>query len=53
MSVRDFQRLENQEKVPDRSWLSKTPGRLSREIDETVFNWLLKLVDTTGERLTL
>src|ERR1044071_9871907 len=28
MSLRDFLRLENREKVPDHSWLSKTRGRL-------------------------
>src|SRR6202030_2659047 len=34
MSLRDFLRLENREKVPDHSWLSKTRGRLPHEIHE-------------------
>jgi hypothetical protein len=32
MSLRDFLRLENREKVPDHSWLSKTRGRLPHEV---------------------
>ena len=35
-SLRDFLRLENREKVPDHSWLSKTRGRLPREVHDTV-----------------
>ena len=34
MSLRDFLRLENREKVPDHSWLSKTRGRLPHKIHE-------------------
>jgi transposase len=48
MSLRDFLRLENREKVPDHSWLSKTRGRLPREIHERVFGWVLKLVAEQG-----
>src|SRR3954462_14449804 len=48
MSLRDFLRLENREKVPDHSWLSKTRGRLPREIHEAVFGWVLKLVAEQG-----
>jgi len=48
MSLRDFLRLENREKVPDHSWLSKTRGRLSHDIHETVFGWVLKLVAEQG-----
>ena len=48
MSLRDFLRLENREKVPDHSWLSKTRGRLSHDIHETVFGWVLKLVAEHG-----
>jgi transposase len=48
MSLRDFLRLENREKVPDHSWLSKTRGRLPHEIHETVFGWVLKLVAEQG-----
>jgi transposase len=48
MSLRDFLRLENRDKVPDHSWLSKTRGRLPREIHEAVFGWVLKLVSEQG-----
>jgi transposase len=48
MSLRDFLRLENRDKVPDHSWLSKTRGRLSHDIHETVFGWVLKLVAEQG-----
>jgi len=47
-SLRDFLRLENREKVPDHSWLSKTRGRLPHEIHERVFEWVLKLVAEQG-----
>ena len=47
-SLRDFLRLENREKVPDHSWLSKTRGRLPHEVHETVFGWVLKLVAEQG-----
>ncbi len=47
-SLRDFLRLENREKVPDHSWLSKTRGRLPHEVHETVFGWVLKLVTEQG-----
>src|SRR5204862_1281294 len=45
---RDFLRLENREKVPDHSWLSKTRGRLPHEVHERVFGWVLKLVAEQG-----
>jgi transposase len=48
MSLRDFLRLENREKVPDHSWLSKTRGRLPHEVHERVFGWVLKLVAEKG-----
>ena len=48
ISLRDFLRLENREKVPDHSWLSKTRGRLPHEIHETVFSWVLKLLAEQG-----
>jgi len=48
MSLRDFLRLENREKVPDHSWLSKTRGRLPHDVHETVFGWVLKLVAEQG-----
>jgi transposase len=48
MSLREFLRLESREEVPDHSWLSKTRGRLSHEVHETVFSWVLKLVAEQG-----
>jgi transposase len=48
MSLRDFLRLENREEVPDHSWLSKTRRRLSHEVHESVFGWVLKLVAEQG-----
>jgi len=48
MSLRDFLRLENREKVPDHSWLSKTRGRLPHEVHERVFGWVLKLMAEQG-----
>jgi len=48
MSLREFLRLENREEVPDHSWLSKTRGRLPREVHERVFGWVLKLVAEQG-----
>src|SRR6202030_1730999 len=47
-SLRDFLRLENREKVPDHSWLSKTRGRLPHEIHAKVFGWVLQLVAEQG-----
>src|SRR6202795_3177021 len=43
MSLRDFLRLENLEKVLDHSWLSKTRGGLPHDIHEKVFGWVLQL----------
>jgi len=48
MSLREFLRLESREEVPDHSWLSKTRGRLSHEVHETVFSWVLKLLAEQG-----
>ena len=48
LSLRDFLRLENRERVPDHSWLSKTRSRLPHEVHETVFGWVLKLVAEQG-----
>ncbi len=48
VSLRDFLRLSNREKVPDHSWLSRTRSRLPHEAHETVFGWVLKLVAERG-----
>jgi len=48
MSLRDFLRLESREEAPDHSWLSKTRRRLPREVHESVFGWVLRLVAEQG-----
>src|SRR3954470_20272768 len=48
MSLRDFLRLEHRGTGPHHSWVSKTRGRPPREIHETVFSWVLKLVAEQG-----
>ena len=48
VSLRDFLRLSNVERVPDHSWLSRTRSRLPHEAHETVFGWVLKLVAERG-----
>src|SRR3954452_3076025 len=47
-SLREFLRLEATDRVPDHSWLSKTRGRLSQEVHETVFSWVLALIAERG-----
>lgn len=44
LSLREFLRLTNREKVPDHSWLSKTRSRLPHEVHDTIFGWVLALV---------
>lgn len=48
LSLRDFLLLEGRQRVPDHSWLSKTRGRLSHEVHEEVFNWVLSLIADAG-----
>jgi len=48
LSLREFLRLSNREKVPDHSWLSKTRSRLPHEVHDKVFGWVLKLVAERG-----
>src|SRR6187455_1447401 len=48
LSLREFLRLQTTERVPDHSWLSKTRGRLSHEVHETVFGWVLALIAERG-----
>ncbi len=47
-SLRDFLRLGTCDKVPDHSWLSKTRSRLSHEVHEQVFGWVLALATDAG-----
>ena len=42
LSLRDFLRLGERERVPDHSWLSRTRSRLSLEVHDQVFSWVLK-----------
>ena len=48
LSLREFLRLETPDRVPDHSWMSKTRGRLPREVHETVFGWVLALIARHG-----
>jgi transposase len=48
LSLREFLRLANRDKVPDHSWLSKTRSRLPHEVHEKVFEFVLKLVAERG-----
>ena len=47
-SLGDFLRLGKRDKVPDRSWLSKTRSRLPHEVHEKVFAFVLKPVAEHG-----
>ena len=44
LSLREFLRLTNREKMPDHSWMSRTRGRLPHEVHDKVFGWVLALV---------
>jgi transposase len=48
LSLREFLRLENRERVPDHSWLSKTRSRLPQEVHEAMFGWVLALIARQG-----
>jgi transposase len=48
LSLREFLRLDSTDRVPDHSWMSKTRGRLPREVHETVFGWVLALIAQHG-----
>ena len=48
LSLREFLRLEQRERVPDHSWLSKTRGRLAHEVHAEVFGWVLARLDERG-----
>lgn len=43
LSLREFLRLTNREKVPDHSWMSKTRSRLPHEVHDKIFGWVLAL----------
>ena len=48
LSLREFLRLGERERVPDHSWLSKTRGRLPHEVHAEVFGWVLARLDEQG-----
>jgi transposase len=48
LSLRDFLRLENRERVPDHSWLSRTRTRLPLEVHGEIFDWVLALIAKAG-----
>jgi transposase len=48
LSLRGFLRLGSTEPVPDHSWLSKTRARLSLEVHEAVFAWVLRRLAEHG-----
>jgi IS5 family transposase len=48
LSLREFLRLQERERVPDHSWLSKTRGRLAHEVHAEVFGWVLARLDEHG-----
>src|SRR5205085_4056162 len=41
LSLREFLRLGEHERVPDHSWLSRTRSRLPLEVHDQVFTWVL------------
>ena len=41
LSLREFLRLGERERVPDHSWLSRTRSRLPLEVHDKVFTWVL------------
>ncbi len=49
LSLREFLRLENRERVPDHSWLSRTdPHGLPHEVHTAIVDWVLALIAEAG-----
>src|SRR5947209_19815359 len=48
LSLRDFLRLGERERVPDHSWLSRTRSRLTQEVHDHVFSSVLKRLAEHG-----
>jgi transposase len=48
LSLHEFLRLGERERAPDHSWLSRTRSRLSLEVHEQVFGWVLKRLAEHG-----
>lgn len=48
LSLREFLRLGERERVPEHSWLSRTRSRLPLEAHDTVFTWVLRRLAERG-----
>ncbi len=48
LSLREFLRLSERERVPDHSWLSRTRSRLPLELHDQVFTWVLQRLAEHG-----
>jgi transposase len=48
LSLREFLRLGECERVPDHSWLSRTRSRLPLEVHDEVFTWVLQRLAEHG-----
>lgn len=48
LSLREFLRLGERERVPDHSWLSRTRSRLPLEVHHQVFTWVLQRLAEHG-----
>ena len=48
LSLREFLRLSERERVPDHSWLSRTRSRLPLEIHDKIFTWVLERLAQHG-----
>jgi transposase len=48
LSLREFLRLSERERVPDYSWLSRTRSRLPLEMRDAVFTWVLQRLAKRG-----
>ncbi|WP_211211463.1 transposase [Elioraea tepidiphila] len=48
LSLREFLRLGERERVPDHSWLSRTRSRLPLELHDAVFTWVLQRLAERG-----
>jgi transposase len=48
LSLREFLRLGERDRVPDHSWLSRTRGRLALEVHDQVFTWVLQRLAEHG-----
>jgi transposase len=48
LSLREFLRLGERERVPDHSWLSRTRGRLALAVHDQVFTWVLQRLAEHG-----